>query len=138
MASNYMSVEKALIESIHNMDLGLNLTMPNQVENGEGGEWIHINNFRGQSVPVTLGDKGEDKHIGILQADVKTGKGKGAGRVLYFADKIASNYPAGKYLLAGDIKVRVESTTVDSGRIIDANYIVSVSISYMFRTTRRG
>lgn len=137
MASNYINIEKALIKAVRQVDNTTPMGYPNdELEDKPDGLWLQLHNLRSTSVPVTLGDVGEDNHPGLLQIDINYPQNKGSKQVLLKADEFASFFTAGKSLSYNAQEVKVLSSSLSPGRYVGGYYRVSLTVNYYARTTR--
>lgn len=137
MASNYITIEKALIKAVRQVDNTTPMGYPNdELEDKPDGLWLQLHNLRSTSVPVTLGDVGEDNHPGLLQIDINYPQNKGSKQVLLKADEFASFFTAGKSLSYNAQEVKVLSSSLSPGRYVGGYYRVSLTVNYYARTTR--
>lgn len=137
----YYKIQSTLIAAVRALLPALPISNPDQElppsQQADGG-WLAIHNLRGQSLPVTLGDRGEDNHPGVLQVDVNVAAGKGAGVALEYCDALASGFPAGTRLAYNGGEVVVSSVSVGSGVSEGGFYRIPVSVTYFARSVRRA
>lgn len=139
MASNYLSIEKNLIKAVIAADSITPTEFPGMVlKKTPDSLWLKVHNLRGESSPVTLGDKGEDHHPGILQIDINYPANKGTSDVLQKADELTRFFTAGKRLLYTTQEVVVQASSVTQGRQVGGYYRVSVTVIYYARTSREA
>lgn len=137
MAANYTGIEKAIFKALQSVDSVTPCGFPGaELEAYPEGLWLQLFNMRAESAPITLGDKGEDNHPGVLQIDINYPKGHGTGHVLQKADELAAFFTAGKSLSYNTQEVKVQSSSLSSGRYVGGYYRVSLTINYYARTTR--
>jgi hypothetical protein len=137
MAANYTDIEKALVAAVAVVDSTTPRGYPDDpLKSPPDGLWLQLHNLRSRSLPVTLGDKGEDNHPGILQIDVNYPVNKGSKQVLAKADELAAYFTAGKALTYSAQDVKILSCSLSPGRSVDGYYRVSLSVNYYARTTR--
>lgn len=137
MPANYTKIEKALIAAVLVVDNTTPTQMPGtDLSNKPDSLWLAIHNLRAESIPVTLGNAGEDNHPGILQIDINSPKNKGTKLVLEKGDEFAAFFTAGKALLYNAQEVKVLSSSLSPGRYVGGYYRISLSVSYYARTTR--
>lgn len=138
MASNYLEIEKALIAAVESVDSVTPLGHPNkELKTIPEGLYLQLNNMRALSEPVTLGDEGEDQHLGYLQIDINYPKDKGTKDVLEKADEFSSFFTSGKSLLYNQQEVKVLSCSLGAGRYVGGYYRISLTVNYYARTTRQ-
>ena len=138
MTSKYFTIEKTLFDKVRELAGTMPLDLPNYPLTAypDNELWIAAHNLRGESVPVTLGDTGEDNHKGILQIDFNDSKNSGSGRILKKLDLIANFFTVGRVLRYNDIKITIRSCSASAGRTVGNYYRVSLSIEYATRTNR--
>lgn len=138
MAANFFGIEKTLLMAVEQVDSETPLTrFGDEIgKHKPDGLWLQLFNLRGDSVPVTLGDQGEDENRGVLQIDVNFPKGRGTGTVTKKADEFANFFTAGKSLSYNAQVVKIVSCSLNPGRYVGGYYRVSLSIRYYARTTR--
>jgi hypothetical protein len=135
--ANYLDIEIALVKAAEAVDSVTPMGKPGfELSDTPDGLWIQLHNVRVQTLPATLGDKGEDNNSGFLQIDFNYPKGKGTGIILQKADEFANYFTAGKALLYNAQEVKVVSTSLSSGRYVGGYYRLSLTITYYARTTR--
>lgn len=134
----YLEIETALINGVSALlPDGALISYPDSELTDKGdGIWYALHNLRGQSSPVTMGNKGEDNHPGIFQIDVNAPKGSGSGMVLGEVDKLVPLLPAGKAFTANGQTVKLLGTSVSPGRTVGGYYRVSITLSYYSRSVR--
>lgn len=138
MPSNYLEIEKALIKAVESVDSVTPMGHPNkELKTLPSGLYLQVNNVRAGSDPVTLGDEGEDEHLGFLQIDINYPKDKGTKAVLEKADEFSSFFTAGKSLLYNQQEVKVLSSFAGPGRYVGGYYRISLTVNYYARTTRQ-
>jgi len=138
MPSNYLEIEKALIAAVESVDSTTPLGHPNkELKTPPSSLWLQLNNVRSITEPATLGDEGEDNHLGFLQIDINCPKDKGTKDVLEKADEFSSFFTAGKSLLYNQQEVKVLSCSLGAGRYVGGYYRISLTINYYARTTRQ-
>lgn len=137
--SNFLSIESALVNYVKSIDPvtvssnpGLTLTEKDKPD----GMWLQVNNIRGPTIPVTMGNSGQDENYGILQIDIYDKRNRGSGSVLAKADQFASVMKAGASHVHNGAEIKVTACSLDSGRYIGAYYKASLSVEYYSRTNR--
>jgi len=100
------------------------------------GVWCSLYNLRGESNPVTLGDKGEDNHPGIIQININNPLSEMEGPVLDLADTILSHFTAGHALTYNAQTVSISRTSLGPTKPVDSYNRATVSLYYYSRTTR--
>ena len=137
--SNYFGIEQSLIKMAKVAIGSTPTSFPDQdltqAEKGEG-LWLQVSNLRGVSEPVTMGDKGEDNHPGILQIDICYPRGKGAGFILKKADALALTLKAGHSFTHNEQRVTISATSLGGAREVGGYSKMSLSINYYSRTPR--
>lgn len=101
-----------------------------------GKPWARITNLPAQPDQATLGDGGQDLHVGILQVDLLYPQGEGRGAALAMADRIATHFKAGDSWRHEDQAVRVTSCGRGTGINEGGWYRISVSINWKAHVTR--
>ena len=137
MGANFIEIEKALIQSALSVDNTTPASFPNkELKDTPDGLWLQFNNVRSESNPATLGDAGEDNHLGFFQIDINYPANKGSKAVLEKADQFSSYYTAGKSLVYNAQEVKVLSCSLSPGRYVGGYYRTSLTVNYYARTTR--
>lgn len=138
--SNYYDIERAVVKAVTDAQPGVPTGFPgNELQHEQQDSdtlWLQVHNLRAGSEPVTLGDKGEDDHRGVLQIDINAPKGKGSAEALQKADELAGLFTAGKSLLYNAQEVRVIRATVSPGVYVGNFYRLVLSVFYYARTVR--
>lgn len=137
MPANYTDIEKALITELSAVDSTTPRGYPNdELEDKPDGLWLQLHNLRVESIPVTLGDAGEDNHSGIFQVDLNYPVNKGTKDILAKADIYTDFFTAGKTLVYNGQEVKVLSSSLTPGRYVGGYYRISFTVNYYARTTR--
>lgn len=135
--SNFATIEQALVNSVTASVNSQDIEYPGMELNYEGsGNWYKMQNLRASSSGVTLGDRGEDEHRGILQIDINCPGSTGANDALLEADRIAASYRVGSTVQHSGQIVHFRNCSLSPGREVGAYYRVSLSINYYARTAR--
>ena len=158
MASNYTGIEKALLESFLQLNFSGQFGYGKSYGRSYGARgnfipigyigamlkpedkgsdiWIQLRNLRADSRPVTLGNRGEDNHVGIFQIDINAPKQIGSGKQLSIADKIASHYEAGGGHIEDNQPVHWLGSFASPMLILEGYQKIALSVRYYARTTR--
>lgn len=138
--ANYTDIQKALVAAVITADPTTPKGYPNRPlddnDKPTNGIWLQMHNLRGESLPATLGNAGEDNHPGLFQIDVNYPRNVGDGPLLQKVDEIASFFTAGKLLTYNTQNVRVQSTSVTQARVVGGYFRISVTVTYYARTFR--
>lgn len=89
------------------------------------------------SEPVTLGQGGEDEHLGILQIGLYYPLQAGGGPIIESFDKLRTFFTAGVSLVHEGTEVSVLSCGVSPAANRDSRYVAYVSVYWRARTTRQ-
>lgn len=98
--------------------------------------WARLTNLPAQPDVVTLGEGGQDLHVGLLQVDLFFPQGKGRAAVLALADRIAGHFKAGEKWLYDGQAVRVTSCGIGNGINDGGWYRRTVTINWKAHVTR--
>lgn len=101
-----------------------------------GKPWARITNLTAQPDQATLGDGGQDLHVGILQVDLFYPQGKGRAAALAMADRIRAHFKGGDGWRYDGQAVRVTSCGRGTGINEGGWYRISVSINWKAHVTR--
>lgn len=102
------------------------------------GPWAQLFNLRAGVPIATLGEGGQDDHLGIYQIDVNVPESSAQPRpvLLGWVDVLRTAFVAGRLLTHEGQGVRVRNTDISSIRRVDGWLRVSVSVNYSALTTR--
>jgi hypothetical protein len=140
MATSHEDIDKALMQGVVDAALALPIAQENVAFNKptDGSPWASV-----WIIPspdgvraVTLGDDGEDEHVGIVQLDLNYPTGRGVDDVRAKGDQVAAFFSVGKALSSGVAKVTVSSCSRSRGREVEGWYRVSMTISWYARVPR--
>lgn len=139
MTTAYDDIERTLAQTVKDCDLEMPTLFPNLNKPGkpqDGSEWAQVTYMYNPTVPVTLGDEGEDGYNGILQIDINLAVGEGTKTERLWKGVIQDNYKAGKGLVHGVFKGYVRSCSFNAGRVVDGYWRFSASIYWEGRAPR--
>lgn len=100
--------------------------------------WAQLHNIPAGTPVATLGEGGQDDHIGIYQIDVNVPENSAQARpiLLGWVDALRAAFVAGRLLTHDGQSVRVRSAERSQIRRVDGWMRVSVSVNYSALTTR--
>lgn len=139
--SRFQDIEVALIKGVkvildaNSIPFGVP-GIPLASEDKPDDMWVQLHHLRGESVPVTVGDDGEDNNSGILQIDLNYPEGSGSGAINNLLDTIATSFPPGHVFTSNGQNVRITRSTPGPGRYIGGYYRVNLDLGYYSRTLR--
>lgn len=102
------------------------------------GVWAQLTNMPAGAAVSSLGEGGQDEHVGVYQIDVSVPESGGNPRavLLGHADRIRAYFVAGRSFSYSGQVVRVRSASRSPIRRVDGWLRVSVSVTYSAFSTR--
>lgn len=107
------------------------IAWPNIDESGIPGDYLRPTHIPSPTSQITLGDDGQNRHVGTFQVDVFWRVGQGLSAPLARAGAIAAHFRRGTVLVNGSIAVRViRPPSVGPALQEPTHLMVPVSIRY--------
>lgn len=130
-------IKKALTSYLIGLNLGIQLNFPNKTSKDPSGlpSGDVTFHFTNPSV-ATLGDSGDDNHVGFMQILLKYPLDTGDGAIMEMADGIRSNFKAGRVCQYGDQKVTFSSCGIGNFDTLDGKFVNPITINWYARTRR--
>ena len=102
------------------------------------GAWAQLTHLPAGAAVSSLGEGGQDEHVGVYQIDVSVPESGGNPRaaLLGHADRIRAHFVAGRTFTYSGQGVRIRSASRSAIRRVDGWQRVSVSVTYSAFTTR--
>lgn len=94
----------------------------------DGSMWYGITNLPASRDPLTLGDDGDDRYVGVFQIDIYGPQGEGVKAVLQAASAMTANYSAGTKFTHSGQAVLVRKSEISQPRRDGVRLVVSVSV----------
>lgn len=128
----------ALVQGVVSCALAIDTAYPNVPfeKPAPNTPWAAVSVIPGPARVASLGDGGEDEHLGVLQIDLNYPLRQGEVAQNVKADVIASYFQAGRALVSGGTTVTVVSCAKSAAREVDGWYRVSMSINWYARARR--
>ncbi len=98
-----------------------------------GKDWAAIFILPATSDIITLGDSGEDQHLGIMQIDFSVPHGKGRAALLGYVQSIRDEFIGGKGYIQNSQRVRIE--TVERSPVTESDGWMKISVSVNWEAT---
>lgn len=135
---SFSGIRKTLVKFWDDSNL---LAIPTAYENADftppvDAAWCSVYVIPTNHFPATLGNGGEDEHIGIFQITGYVPLNTGDSVLLNFLDGIESLYYAGKKATYLGQEVLFTSVSRSTAREVDGWYAVDVDIGYYARDAR--
>lgn len=108
------------------------------VVTGNHKQWAGLYFLPVDTVPRELGSLGRDQYIGIMQVDINVRQNEGSGPADDLADRVRTQFWAGRTFTDAAARVTVARTTRSGGAVVDNFWRVSCSVnfySFLARTT---
>jgi hypothetical protein len=113
------------------------LSHPSKLKQPPSGQpWAYLTQTTADIAPMGLGDQGDDEHKGFMQIDLNYPLDIGEGLILAKFDAIKSYFKAGRSFVSGGQVVIIRSCGRSSGRVVEQNYRISVSVYWFARVSR--
>ena len=132
-----VEIETALHQAYSDGGFGLETLYENFAEDpSNAGTWAAVHFMPNQPVPRGLGHEGDDAVTGIYQIDLNYPLNEGRKNIVAKAEEIRAYFWAGRKFSSGDSTVAIVSAGSSSGRRVNQNYRISVSIRWDARISR--
>lgn len=115
---------------------GKNVAWPNVNFSPPKGIWFSVFYLPTPPEPVTLGDEGEDELRAILQIDVNVPPNSGEAAQMQAIAALEAYYVAGRRVLHEGQSALVHKCSRSTGRMVDSDWRVSLSIYFSARYQR--
>lgn len=131
-------VEPALMSAADELETAY----PTAWENAEAftppadAAWMAVFFIPSTMVPSSIGDKGVDQWVGILQIDLNYPRGSGKAQLMDDTNTIHAQFKPGKKFKSGTQEVLVTGLSRSNGRFVDAYYRVSFSVTWLAHISR--
>jgi hypothetical protein len=137
VSANIVDLEKALRSGVVAVDLGLPIALENaSMDRPRNAPWAALHIMPAGSGAHTLGDGGEDLHVGIMQLDLNYPlmAGENASRAKVKA--IVEFFRYGRVLIYGDTSVFVTKCAGPRYREVNGQHRHTLTISWEARLQR--
>ncbi len=92
-----------------------------------GSDWAAVFMLPGVTDFNSLGDNGEDLHLGIMQIDFNTPHGEGRAALIAYAQQVRDEFVGGKGYVRNSQNVRID--TVERTAVTEADGWMRISVS---------
>lgn len=131
------NVTKAVKDAILATDAAASISWPNvRFEPPASGVWFGVFYFPSPTLPITLGDDGEDELRCFVQVDVAVPTNSGEKTQTDILKAIEDDFPAGKHITHDGQTSTVLRTARSSGRLDGGHWKTSLSIYFYSRFQR--
>ena len=132
----FNDIKSALIQEVNGQVTGVPIIYPNsKAKPPASGKWVYVTFNPSDTIPVTA-FQGQDQHEGFMQVDFNIPIDLGDGEILEDASNLQAYFTAGKYFMYNSQQVKILSTAISPGRVIDNFYRISATIRWYARTQR--
>lgn len=129
-------VKSALLVELEAQTSGIPKAYPNKkFTPPNDGQWLNVTFNPSETTPVSA-FKGQDQHDGFLQVDFNTPIDLGDGDLLTQVTALQAYFTAGKIFAYNSQEVKILSTAISPGRVLDNFYRISATIRWYARTQR--
>lgn len=130
-----IDIDGALIQAYVDLGLGLDTAYEGQefTPPDDGSDWAAVFILPATSDFFTLGENGEDQHLGLMQIDFNTPHGKGREALVDYAEQIRAEFIGGKGYIRNSQRVRID--TVERTAVIEVDGWMRISVSVNWEAT---
>jgi hypothetical protein len=125
------NIRSALVTRLEALSLSQSISYENiQFSPPSDDIWLRFNFIPTNTLPVTLGQGGDDEAVGMAQIDVFAPTNTGTSEPYALAEIVKNTFVVGNIFEYNTTKVRITSTRIDIIGTIENQYHIAVTVNW--------